>query len=310
LSAPRLKTKSLGTRKKAKAKIELGKFAQKLALIQAQPVQEKSERTMQELVADFAHFIKDNRSEGWAGIQRLYLKKMLEFFVPGTPVTDIIAKRIEEYASWRRSDVRGTTVNKELSTIRTMFDKAVDWKFIELSPAKNVKELPDDSAIHDRYLKPNEFETLLGRALAQRQVGLPVIGLQFQDFPEFVSLGVHTGLRLTEMLMLEFRDIDFENDILSVKKKPQLKFFVKNYQEQHIRLNSEALVALLSLKQRKAASSDFVFHPPGGDHWKAHVTTLQRQFSGLVRAAGLHHEEPSRNVTIHTLRHTFGVGWP
>jgi hypothetical protein len=72
---------------------------------------------------------------------------------------DITAKRIEEYASWRRNDVKGTTVNKELSTIRTMFDKAVDWNFIAANPARKVKELPDDSAIHDRYLKPLEFET-------------------------------------------------------------------------------------------------------------------------------------------------------
>src|SRR5215471_13148829 len=107
-------TKSLGTKKKAKAKIELGKFAQRLALIQAQSAETKGERTIQQLVADFTHFIKDNRSEGWANIQRLYLKRILAFFGPDTLATEITTKRIEEYASWRRTDVRGTTVNKEL----------------------------------------------------------------------------------------------------------------------------------------------------------------------------------------------------
>src|SRR5207253_2663026 len=77
-------TKSLGTKKKAKAKIELGKFAQRLALMQAQPTETKGEQTIRQLVADFVHFIKDNRSEGWASIQRLYLKRMLEFFGPDT----------------------------------------------------------------------------------------------------------------------------------------------------------------------------------------------------------------------------------
>jgi Phage integrase SAM-like domain len=128
-------TKSLGTKKKAKAKIELGKFAQKLALMRVQPVESRGDRTVQQLVADFTHFIKDNRSEGWAVIQRLYLKRILEFLGSDTPVADVTTKRIEEYASWRRTTVRGTTVNKELSTLRTMFDKAVDWKFIEASPS-------------------------------------------------------------------------------------------------------------------------------------------------------------------------------
>src|SRR5437016_10398290 len=151
--------------------------------MQAQPTETKGEQTIRQLVADFAHFIKDNRSEGWASIQRLYLKRMLQFFGPDTLATEITTKRIEEYASWRKTAVRGKTVNKELSTLRTMFDKAVNWKYINSSPARNVKELPDDSAIHDRYLKPNEFEGLLAKAIEQRNSDLPVIGLVFQDFP-------------------------------------------------------------------------------------------------------------------------------
>ena len=67
-------------------------------------------------------------------------------FGPDTPVKDVTTKRIDEYAAWRKTDVRDTTVNRELSTLRTMFDKAVDWRFIEASSAKSVKELPDDSA--------------------------------------------------------------------------------------------------------------------------------------------------------------------
>src|SRR5436309_4662107 len=88
-------TKSLGTKKKAKAKNELGTFAQRLALMQSEPGEPKVERTMQQFVADFTHFIKDNNSEGWASIQRLYLKRILEFFGPETPLTDITTKRIE-----------------------------------------------------------------------------------------------------------------------------------------------------------------------------------------------------------------------
>src|SRR5438093_9966959 len=150
---------------------------------------------MQQLVADYTSFIKDNKSEGWAGIQRFYLKKMLDFFGSDTRVCEITTKRIEAYASWRKATVRGTTVNKELSSIRTMFDKAVDWKFIEASPARRVKELPDDSAIHDRYLRVSEFDTLLTKAIDQRESGLPPVGYEFRDLPEFISLGVHTGLR-------------------------------------------------------------------------------------------------------------------
>jgi hypothetical protein len=192
-------TKSLGTKKKAKAKIELGKFAQSLALIQAQSAETKGERTIQQLVADFTRFIKDNRSEGWASIQRLYLKRILEFLGPDTLATEITTKRIEEYASWQRTDVRGTTVNKELSTPRTMFDKAADWKFLKVSPARSVKDLPDDSAIHDRYLSRMNLKCCWQKRLDNGCLACRLLDLCFQDFPEFICVGVHTGLRLTEI---------------------------------------------------------------------------------------------------------------
>ena len=83
-----------------------------------------------QLVTDFTHFIKDNSSEGWASIQCLYLKRILQFFGPDTPVVDVTTKRIEEYVSWRKTAVRGTTVNKELSTLRTMFDKTTQHETV------------------------------------------------------------------------------------------------------------------------------------------------------------------------------------
>jgi integrase len=111
---------------------------------------------------------------------------------------------------------------------------------------------------------------------------------------------------MTELLMLEFCDIDFENAILSVKKKPHLEFFVKNYQERHVKMNNDSLVALLSMKQKKHPVSDFVFQTSDGSCWKKHVRSLQRQYSKLVKAVGFFHSDPRRNVPIHTLRHTFG----
>jgi hypothetical protein len=61
----------------------------------------------------------------------------------------------------------------------------------------------------------------------------------------------------------------------------------------------------MSLKQRKVTESDFVFHREGGSRWK-NARPLQKGFGENVTAAGLQSEHRRGNVTIHTLRHTFG----
>jgi hypothetical protein len=120
-----------------RAKLLLGDIAKQIETEYATPVDAgQSDVTLQQLTSEFRKFNADNNSAGWASIQQLYMRRILEFLGPDTLLKDITAKRIEEYASWRRIDVKGTTVNKELSTIRMMFDKAVDWNFVPSNRAR------------------------------------------------------------------------------------------------------------------------------------------------------------------------------
>jgi site-specific recombinase XerD len=43
-----------------------------------------------------------------------------------------------------------------------------------------------------------------------------------------------------------------------------------------------------------------------GSGWLPHRSILQRRFEKCANAAGLYSEDRTQNVTIHTLRHTFG----
>jgi site-specific recombinase XerD len=49
-----------------------------------------------------------------------------------------------------------------------------------------------------------------------------------------------------------------------------------------------------------------LFQQVDGSHWKVHKKVLQNQFGECVQAAGLYKDDRTRNVTIHSLRHTFG----
>ncbi len=63
-------------------------------------------------------------------------------------------------------------------------------------------------------------------------------------------------------------------------------------------------MALQSMLAKRHPGSDFVFHKKDGSRW----TALHDSFNALVRRCDLQ-ADPPFNITLHTLRHTFG-SWP
>ena len=64
---------------------------------------------------------------------------------------------------------------------------------------------------------------------------------------------------------------------------------------------SYAQAALQSMLAKKHGVSDIVFHRRDGDRW----ATIHESFNALVQRCGLL-SDPPFNITLHTLRHTFG----
>ena len=260
--------------------------------------------TFGSLVREFKTFIKGQKSlSDWPTIQGYIANGMVEFFGSDTPVTDITLQRCEEYIADRRGDeIRACTVNKELSVLRAMFSKAKERKYIATNPVAELKSLKDDSLIHDRYLKPEELDALLRAALMQLQGDSS--SLKFHNMPELIVFAVNTGLRLSECLSLPIAHINFEQQILSVKNKPTKR--TKNGTERHIRFNHDTRDVLAKLLKNAVNESGTIFQKHDGSSWLPHKRILHEQFRQCVKAAGLYSDDRTQNVTIHSLRHTFG----
>lgn len=305
--------KSMRTSKKAVAQVNFSVFLKKLEEQELQfsdvvPV------TLGELAEEYLKYVKSHKSRAWYENQKLYIKgpekrpdkkrktSILEFFGAGTLTTRLTPRMIEQYAQHRREFTRATTVNKELACIRHMMKKAAEWNNVAVNPALKVRDLPDDSTVRERFLTPDEYQLLLKAAEDGSFAITWNLPLEpFTDVREFVIIGTNTGLRRAELLHLEFSDIDWERRVLSVKRKPHLSFHPKNYQQRFVPLTDEAYEALRTLQEKRHSTSDFVFHKSDGSRW----LDVSSAFHGLVRRAGLK-TDPSDNVTIHTLRHTFG----
>jgi integrase len=276
-----------------------------------QPAPVPAGKTFGQLVTEFKKYALDNSFTGWGRIQGYLADGMVEFFDADTLITQINQKRTEEFKVFRvnEDDARPCTVNKDLAVLRAMFKKAIDWKYLPEgteNPAAKVENYPDDTLVHARYLLPEkqEYQRLLAAAITQRESLRRRPGRCFMDLPEYIVIAVNCGLRLSEMLALPLGNINMEHSILSVKNLPNKR--TKNGRERHIHFNSETQQAITVLKQRAVNPSGPLFQLPGGCGWTKHKKVLQNQFGEVVSLAELSSDDPMQNVTIHTLRHTFG----
>jgi site-specific recombinase XerD len=72
------------------------------------------------------------------------------------------------------------------------------------------------------------------------------------------------------------------------------------------RRSSSTYDVLTELRGRAVNKTGTLFQRNDGSSWFVARRFIHEQFPAIVKAAGLHSEERTQNVTIHTMRHTFG----
>ncbi len=181
----------------------------------------------------------------------------------------------------KEEGVSNRTVNMEIGFIR----RALNWaKEVGLISNYNIKKFPmlsEEKRVF-YFLTRTELSSLL-QVLKHHPI------LQCR-----VLLTVLTGLRPKEVANLEWTDIDFENKLLFVRKKPYS--FVKDREERVIPLCEEAMKILIALKTINP-SSRFIFGKNGKP-----VYEISPQLRRARKKAKL--EKP---VYPYMLRHTFAV---
>jgi len=141
------------------------------------------------------------------------LKNILPYF-QGVPINEITGVNISEYLSWLRNDYR-TAKKKPLSeksvkhhynVLRVIFNYAERQDIIVANPLKKV-DAPKVSQKPIDALSETET-TAFFNALSNISL----------DFRCMLQLLITTGLRRGECLGLQWRDVDFENNIIHVER--------------------------------------------------------------------------------------------
>jgi len=180
-----------------------------------------------------------------------------------------------EIEAWRREKMarcRPATINRDLSRLRRMFSLAVEWELLEESPMAGIRFLRENNA-RTRYLSLEECQRLIASCIAPHIRAL-------------VTVALHSGMRLGEILDLHWYDLDFASGFILVRDS-------KNGESRHVPMDA-TLFALFRAYPRRPGT-DLVFSSPAGGH----IVDVRTGFLNSCKRAGL------IDLHFHDLRHTF-----
>jgi integrase len=197
------------------------------------------------------------------------MKKVVGFF-NDVELRDITPMLIQKFRAYSLKNGAGkSTVNRELTLLKTMLNLAIEEGCLEQNPAKGIKMYSEKDLLRDRVLSEEE-ESRLFAELADH-------------VKPFAFTSLHTGMRKGELFYLYWCCVDFENRIIKVEKTKSKKARV-------IPINSALYDVLRRLEEER------------GDNLRVFpFKNIQTAWESARRRAGL------EDLTFHDLRRTFGT---
>ena len=174
-------------------------------------------RTTFTLLADkYLEWAKDNHQS--YKISDIYFVDQLKEYFGNTLISEISRQDVERYKKHRQGDgVGNSTINHELTTLRLMFNLAINfWEhpdnkqaylFEGRNPAERFDRLPEES--RDRYLTKGELVKLVDHILVK--IATVTNGRDrhgYKRLLDFIMIAVATGMRKGEIKSLTFGSKD------------------------------------------------------------------------------------------------------
>jgi len=266
-------------------------------------------RTLEGFIrAKYGPWALANRKTGQGTLDRLELH-----------FSNLYSKRMEAITVWeiekwrserRKAGRAATTINRDISVLKGVLSKAVEWGQINTNPLAKVKPIKTDNLGVVRYLSSDE-EIALRNALDAREKkmrdgrgsanewrrmrGYPLLpditATPFADhIKPMVLLSLNTGTRRGEVFSLTWEAVNLNTAMLTVLAKT-----AKSNKTRHIPLNDEAKAALENWQAQTGATHGLVF--PGRDGNR--LDNIKRSWATVLKLAGI------TGFRLHDLRHSF-----
>jgi integrase len=200
----------------------------------------------------------------------ILLRALKRYFGP-LYLYNIGPQDIERFKAERIKEVKPATVNRNLSLVKCMFNKAIQWGKVDRNPVREVKLLRENNT-RIRFLEKSEIQRL--------------IDCCSPHLKPIVILAVNTGMRRGEILNLKWIDVDFKRGLLYLIE-------TKNNTRRETPMNETVRASLM--KVLKHPDSPYVFCNNDGKPYES----IKTAFHTAIKRAGI------SDFRFHDLRHTF-----
>ena len=243
------------------------------------PVAKKEVPTVSEFRESFMTYSRTNNKPSTVYAKEWMLNAHLIPFFGKTRLDAIGPAEIERYkAAKLDSGLMKKSINNHLTALRKLLNLAVEWNVLDRAP--KVRAFREKQ---DEYLTLEETPRFM-EAVAP-------------EWRTFVVLALKTGLRLGELLALQWQDIDLVAGFLIVRRSlwRGQEGSPKGGQNRKVPLSD---VALAALKAHRHLRGPYVFCDERGNHL-THSMLKDVVPSACARA------KLAKRITTHGLRHTF-----
>lgn len=262
--------KSLGTNAKL-AKERAKRLEAELCLgLSPSTSEPQATPTLRPAIMRYMELAKD-RKRSWER-DDLALRHVLEHFGDAR-LASLNGLHLEQYRQARLSQgVSRSTVNREMSILGTLYNRAIKWKWATSNPVKDLDPYREPPG-RVRFLAPEEITRLLAACPAH--------------FRPIVVLALNTGMRRGEILGLTWSQIDMKAGTATLR-------LTKNGRCRVVPLNQTVLASLEELRGGRTAGHVFLTslgHPHP-------MKDFRSVWKRVLAKAGI------ANFHFHDLRHT------
>jgi len=181
-----------------------------------------------------------------------------------------------------------------------VFNYAVDEEVIRVNPVSGITKRLELNRSRKPDIDPLTREELF--------LFLETCKAHYSEYYPFFLMGARTGMRLGELLAIQWGDIDFNSRFIWVRRSYRRGQFspTKNSKDRKVDMSDQLAATLKELlRQRKKETlqkglgevQELVFHRDSGLPYEQNY--IRRVFKRILKRAGL------RDIKLHGLRHTF-----
>ncbi|MFC2165614.1 tyrosine-type recombinase/integrase [Acidobacteriota bacterium] len=276
---------SLETKNKKQAVQMLKDIEYKISINALSPIKKIS---LESYRREFLEYIRPRRSEStyenYKGILN-HLVRFLQECEHIRSVSDIRADMIDRFITHRLNSpspirlgrkISRSTVNTEIKLIKHLFSRANELNYVSENPTQAIRllKLPQKSP---RFFSEDEISTILTDCRDKWASNV------------YIALFL-TGMRISELINLEWTDVDFDNQEIHIRVKEDWQ--PKGGKERSIPFSNKLFNILMNLDRK----NNWVFTKADGG--KINLHSIEVKFCKQLRRLNI------PNASLHTWRHS------